>query len=286
VFRHILVGTDGSDPATEAVRRAGALADLTGSGLTVATAFGDPGPGPSVGPESEDIAKAILRDARRSLEARPRVGAAAGALATHAERGHPADVLSRLAEAEGFDLVVVGHRGGGGGRFDPSSIPDRVAHRAPSHVLIVETTGASSGRAPPDATAPPFGRILVGTDGSVTAARAVDLAADLARTIGVRLTLATVAANQRAGERILAGVRANYDGAPADGQTDPHAGGVDTKVLVGEPGEQLARFAVTEGFDLIVVGNRGMTGIRRFLGSVPKDVARLAEVSVLIAKTT
>src|SRR5439155_1849978 len=134
VFRTILVGTDGSDSATVAVLCAATLADRTGSALTVVTAFGNPGPGPSTGPDSEDIAKAILRDARRSLEARP---GAPAAPATRAERGHPADVL--VALAEGFDLVVVGHRGIGGGRFDPSSVPERVAHRGPSHVLIVDT---------------------------------------------------------------------------------------------------------------------------------------------------
>jgi nucleotide-binding universal stress UspA family protein len=282
VLRTILVGTDGSDSATAAVWRAATLADRTGSRLTVVTAFGNVGAGPSTGPDSEDIAKAILRDARRFLEARPGAGAPP---ATRAERGHPADVLAGVAEAGGFDLVVVGHRGFGGGRFDPSSVPDRVAHRAPSHVLIVDTAGGLGAPASPDDPAP-FRRILVGTDGSPTAARAVELAVWLSGAIGARLTVATVAPTQQAGDRVLAGVRANYDGAPAGGAALPEAGRFDGRVLLGDPGEQLSRFAVGEGFDLIIVGNRGMTGIRRFLGSVPKDVARGAEMSVLIAKTT
>ena len=102
----------------------------------------------------------------------------------------------------------------------------------------------------------------------------------------IKRELEGLAPTQQAGERVLAGVRANYDGAPAEGATWPEAGRFDGRVLLGDPGEQLSRFAVEEGFDLIVVGNRGMTGIRRFLGSVPKDVARGAEMSVLIAKTT
>ena len=37
--------------------------------------------------------------------------------------------------------------------------------------------------------------------------------------------------------------------------------------------------------DLIVVGNKGMTGVRRVLGSVPNSVAHSAPCSVLIAFT-
>jgi nucleotide-binding universal stress UspA family protein len=38
--------------------------------------------------------------------------------------------------------------------------------------------------------------------------------------------------------------------------------------------------------DVIVVGNKGMTGLRRVLGSVPNSVAHQAPCAVLIAFTT
>jgi nucleotide-binding universal stress UspA family protein len=40
------------------------------------------------------------------------------------------------------------------------------------------------------------------------------------------------------------------------------------------------------GADLVVVGNRGMKGARRVLGSVPNTIAHGATCSVLIADTT
>jgi nucleotide-binding universal stress UspA family protein len=45
--------------------------------------------------------------------------------------------------------------------------------------------------------------------------------------------------------------------------------------------------AETEGADLIVVGNKGMTGARRFLlGNVPNKVSHHAPCSVLIVRTS
>ncbi len=54
----------------------------------------------------------------------------------------------------------------------------------------------------------------------------------------------------------------------------------------GEPADSLTAIAAQEGADLIVVGNKGMKGARRVLGSVPNDVAHKASCSVLIVDTT
>ena len=52
-----------------------------------------------------------------------------------------------------------------------------------------------------------------------------------------------------------------------------------------EPAEALTTIAVQEQADLIVVGNKGMKGARRVLGSVPNDVAHSAPCAVLIVDT-
>ena len=48
----------------------------------------------------------------------------------------------------------------------------------------------------------------------------------------------------------------------------------------------IVNVAQEEQADLIVVGNKGMKGVRRVLGSVPNDVAHKATCSTLIVQTT
>jgi len=137
-----------------------------------------------------------------------------------------------------------------------------------------------------------FEKIVVGTDGSDTAALAVEQAAELARRFGA--TLHVVSA-------FPPSVR---DPLPDDGgeQTSTHAEEVvgaavealraaGTKVEghpeMGDPAEVVIEVAERLDADLVVVGNRGMTGIKRFLlGSVPTKVSAYAPCDVLIVKTT
>lgn len=60
---------------------------------------------------------------------------------------------------------------------------------------------------------------------------------------------------------------------------------VSTTLLRGHPGSQIVKFAKDNGFDIIVMGNRGLSGVRRFvLGSVSDYVSDHAECSVIIVK--
>jgi len=59
-----------------------------------------------------------------------------------------------------------------------------------------------------------------------------------------------------------------------------------THALPGDPAKAILRVAGEVGADLIVVGNKGMKGRGRFLGSVPNDVAHQAPCAVLIVSTT
>jgi nucleotide-binding universal stress UspA family protein len=54
----------------------------------------------------------------------------------------------------------------------------------------------------------------------------------------------------------------------------------------GDPADAIVRVAEDVEADLIVVGNKGMKGARRVLGSVPNSVAHRATCSVLILPTT
>jgi nucleotide-binding universal stress UspA family protein len=146
-----------------------------------------------------------------------------------------------------------------------------------------------------------FSRIVVGTDGSETAAEAVRQAVDLAKIAGASLSI--VSAYEPVPKRRLEGEQA---GAPADVQHEigpredvnlvldaaaaaAKAEGLDvqTHPVEGGPSDALLSVAEETNADLIVVGNKGMTGAKRFLlGSVPNNVSHHAPCSVMIVRTT
>jgi nucleotide-binding universal stress UspA family protein len=123
-----------------------------------------------------------------------------------------------------------------------------------------------------------FGRILVATDGSSTARAAVDRAADVARSTGATLTVLCAAPAAKA-EAVVEAERARLGDS---GLT------VETAVAEGDAATAIVETAERGGFDLVVVGNKGMTGARRFftLGSVPNKVSHSLATSLLIVKTT
>ena len=146
-----------------------------------------------------------------------------------------------------------------------------------------------------------FSSIVVGTDGSETAGKAVLQATELARQVGASVSLVSAyepVANQR--------LRAEKREVPKDMQwmVNPRedveatlddaaeqVGGagvkVDTFAREGDAADAILDVAEETQADLIVVGNKGMTGTKRFLlGSVPNKVSHHAPCSVLIIRTT
>ena len=119
--------------------------------------------------------------------------------------------------------------------------------------------------------------ILVGTDGSATAAIAVERAVEVAAATGARLTILTVDREER-GRKIVDEVAGRH----ADSGVD-----IETKVIQGDPASVLVDETEAGGYDLLVVGNKGMTGASRFfLGSVPNKVSHHAPTALLIVRTT
>jgi nucleotide-binding universal stress UspA family protein len=58
----------------------------------------------------------------------------------HAPKGDPADAILKVAKDTGADLIVLGSRGMQGARRVLGSVPNKVSHRAPCDLLIVQTT--------------------------------------------------------------------------------------------------------------------------------------------------
>ena len=145
-----------------------------------------------------------------------------------------------------------------------------------------------------------FTTIVVGASGSDTAVRAVEAAADLAgrfdatlHLVAVVRTPALVAAGGDGGAIAAASqweveARAHEEDG-LRGLAEALAGRgleVRTHVSDGDPASVLCSVAQREKADVIVVGNRGMKGARRILGSVPNSVSHQAPCSVLIVSTT
>jgi nucleotide-binding universal stress UspA family protein len=143
----MVVGTDGSDTATEAVRQATELAQRLGAKVHLVSAY-------------EPVSEGRLREERQQVPGdlqwmvNPRedvnntlAGAAQGLqdagveVETHAREGDPADAILDVAEEEHADLIVVGNKGmTGAKRFLLGSVPNKVSHHAPCSVMIIRTT--------------------------------------------------------------------------------------------------------------------------------------------------
>ena len=140
-------------------------------------------------------------------------------------------------------------------------------------------------------------KIVVGTDGSETAGRALSEALRLAQALDAELHVVTAYKPLR-GARIsgapegAAKVWAPLPDSQAQSVIDDAASrvrmaGVEphTHMLDRDPGDALVEVADEIGATIIVVGNRGMSGARRVLGSVPNKVSHAAHCHVMIVST-
>jgi nucleotide-binding universal stress UspA family protein len=147
LFERIVVGTDGSDTATEAVHRAIELAKMAGGTLAIVAAF-EPVPQGRLRDEKGevpgDVSYAVgpREDVNVTLEGAVGMAKQGGVEAEpHPRQGDPADAILDVAEETSADLIVVGNKGmTGAKRFLLGSVPNKVSHHAPCGVYIVRTT--------------------------------------------------------------------------------------------------------------------------------------------------
>jgi len=147
MFKSIVVGTDGSDTATQAVRQAVELASSIGAKLEVVSAY-EPVAESRLKDERrdapEDLQWAINRreDVRATLDSVVALADENGVSANiYPRRGDPADAILDVAEEQSADLIIVGNKGmTGAKRFLLGSVPNKVSHHAPCSVMIIRTT--------------------------------------------------------------------------------------------------------------------------------------------------
>ncbi|HEX2358512.1 MAG TPA: universal stress protein [Solirubrobacterales bacterium] len=147
MFDRIVVGTDGSETAAEAVRTAIELARLSGAKLEIVSAY-EPVPQQRLRHEEEGISGDVAYVVNPREDVQFVLDKAAGAakeakvdVVTHPREGDPADALLDVAEENKADVVIVGNKGmTGARRFLLGSVPNKISHHAPCDVWIVRTT--------------------------------------------------------------------------------------------------------------------------------------------------
>ncbi len=254
-YKRIVLATDGSPFAQTAERVAAALARSTKAELVVVHSTDRP-----------DKAEGAIG---RAIAAADEEGIGAEVVAM---TGSPADDVIEVADQRNADLIALGSRGLSMGQQIIGSVARKVSHHAPCDVLLVRERPGSD-RA---LGGVPYRRVLIASDGSPTADRAARKGYALAKRLEASVTLCFVG-HPKTGELVL------QDTASTIGE-----GAATSQLLIrgGDPGDEIIGAAAEQALDLIVVGNRGMTGAKALLlGSVPKKVSEYAPCDVLIART-
>lgn len=259
-YRTIVIGTDGSATAYRAQHKAVRLAKRVEGQLLIVCAT--PPNDVSRRGAKEIVAKAATSARQHGVEAM-----------TEVRDGEPHEVLAHAASQAAADLIVVGNVGmGAPRRFRLGGVAERVAHAAPCDVLIARTAQAAKKTTDPRI----YRTILAATDGSPTATEATRKAFDLGMMLEIGVTVVHVTSDPIVGAIVLERTAAiKPDWVP-----------LQTRMVDGPPAEKITEVAGAEGCDLIVVGNKGMVGPRRYLlSSIPTHIAHHAPQDVLVAKT-
>lgn len=136
-----------------------------------------------------------------------------------------------------------------------------------------------------------FRKVLIGFDGSPAARKALQAALDLAQRYGAAVTALAVVRPPEFAEleaevnAALAEARGPLADAFRWARAEARRAGVslETRIQAGHPADTLVRVAREEGFDLIVLGRRGLTPVQRWmLGSVSERVLRYAHCPVMV----
>jgi nucleotide-binding universal stress UspA family protein len=293
----ILLATEGSEEAEMAATAAINLAKSTHSELHILTV----GSGyPSYDVRIPEVAEELGRQAQDILDEQAKKIEQAGGkiaqrhlrLAEHhaALEHHPSDDVVRVAEEIGAGLIVLGSRGlGGVRRALMGSVSDSVVRHAHCPVMVV--------RGEPVAFPT---KVLVATDGSREAELAATSAADLAKNTGSELHVAIIFQETayvhpyyevrlpKVAEQLREQAREEIRKVLDEQVQRIRKSGVEVaeaRLETGEPDGEIVAVAEELGAGLIVLGSRGLGGVRRALmGSVSESVVRHAHCPILVVR--
>lgn len=296
----ILLATDGSPEAESAAGMAVTLSEKLGAELHLV--YVEPMPDPLSWPESRVMAPEFWGDmsdraedkahAKLKEEAEKISGMGGTIAGAHARAGRPDTEIVGVAEELDAGLVILGSRGlGPVRRAVMGSVSGSVVRHSHGSVLVVRDGAGADGDLP--------GRILLAVDGSGQAQVATEAAVEITNTTGAGLHVVFVmpSAENLYGhhlysEEIKQSVRDQAEGdveaffAERKDWIEAHGGKVEgTHLIVGRPDAEIVNLAEELEVGLIVVGSRGLGGMRRALmGSVSDSVVRHAHSPVLVAR--
>lgn len=256
-YPRVLVGTDGSPDAVAAVQIAATVAGRSGAPLVIA--------------HSGDDDERDRHSAGLLLEEAEATATAAGVvnLEMCAVEGKAPDVMLELANEHPDQLVVVGSAGlsKASSRL-VGSTSNRLTHHSLADVLFAKA---------PLPTAWNF--VALTTDGSPTSLHAVRHGLRVAVALDATPRLVTAAKTQEAGDEVLDAAFAGLDVDP-DGDV-----AIEREVLV-DPHPASAVAHASWKYELVVIGNRGMSGPSRLLGSVANKITHELRTNLLLVNTT
>jgi len=253
-YSKIVAGTDGSDAACDAITVAGVIAAVADIPVAVVTTWK---PSISVpGAREQSWAELTARGADIDLST-----SGVRAIEQFPLEANTFDALIAIAGQTSQPLIVVGAAGLGqtSSRL-LGSTSNRLSHNSPVDVLFVRRPTAR------------FTTVALATDGSPTSLQATRRGLQFAEMTGAQPLLLTVARDVASGTATLADVADHL------GSAD-----IERRVLIGNPAEILAEDA--ERYDLLVIGNRGMAGFSRILGSTANTVTHRAASNLLLVNT-
>lgn len=266
----IIAGTDGSERALEAVRQAARLAAALGADLGIAYVI-DPGR-----PHEGDVEA----EAEKALAAGSAIAGHLGVEPTTLVlTGDPGKALVEHAEQEGAQLICVGPDGGIiASTMHVGGTANHVLREAHCSVLVARPAGSDFPR-----------RVACAVDGSESSVDTALAAATVAASTGAELRLVHVIP-------VFRGHNAEWTLEPSEESPPELAPSVVAasslevtpirEMAMGRPERALVAAAERDGSDLMVVGHRGVSGMRRvLLGSVSEHVAHHAPCSVLVVRT-
>jgi nucleotide-binding universal stress UspA family protein len=287
----VLYAVDGSAPSVDAGRLLAKLADPRRVEVTVASISPHTEGGTGSDPKRvhemlDEAASAIVERAAASLEENGLD------VARHVSHGRPGEEIVRLIRRDWFDVTVLGagNRSWLGNTL-LGSTSTYVLHSSPSSVLIVHEGPSEQTPAP----------ILLGTDGSRSAALATETVAGLIRPDACRVTALSVALDPgppvdlwpvptgdpdhvAAAESAQRTRLAEVETTAREAAEVLGRAGIEArhKGVLGNPTIEILKEADGGAYDLVVIGSRGLGPVQRvLLGSVSDQVARHARATLV-----
>jgi nucleotide-binding universal stress UspA family protein len=288
MYDEILIPTDGSEGASEAIARALDLARVAEARIHVLSVVqtGTESGGPTTAERTArpDQEAASARDAIEGI--REQAAATGRPVESAVRDGSPAEEIRDYVATRDIDLVVMGTHGRANAeRSGLGSTTQRVITRADVPVLSVRL---SPGTAPESGYAM-YDHVVIPTDGSDVAERAADRALEIAEHYGADVHVVYVVDpttyDQADAQRSIVGLL-KEGGQRAVETIATEAGDrnlpVTSDLLRGSPAEEIGSYATGVDADLIALGTRGRSAASdKLLGGTTARLVRQSEIPIL-----